>query len=171
VEAMAADGTVPSSRQEAVRLAVRRHRARHRLAVVLEHLAAACGALRLALRDRRTVALATLVPVAAMPFLVALPHAGPAEAATDPGLTVPAAVSRQEVVRARDAAVPSAHAPAPRAPHPSPSPSRGSSEHEAVRVSAPAGVGLRAGTDHAGRDEHVLCVGGIPFGSQRVCVL
>jgi hypothetical protein len=170
IEAVA--GPVPASRQEAVRLAVRRHRARHRLAVVLEHLAAAFGALRLALRNRRTVALATLVPVAAMPFLVAVPHVRPADAAVTPGLTVPAAVSRQEVVHVRDAAPAITRQALTRGGHAAaPAHARGSTEHEAVRVSAPAGLGVRAGTDRRRPGEPILCISDIPLRSQPVCVL
>ena len=169
MEAVAAD-TVPGSRQEAVRLAVRRHRARHRLAVVLEHLAAAVGALRLALRDRRTVALAALVPVAAMPFLVTLPHAAPAAEGATRAVTVPAAASRREAVTVRDAA-PAIARPLPNAAGAAPKVRPRPTRTEAVRVSAPAGLGVRAGTERARPGESLLCVGGIPPRSLRVCVL
>jgi DNA-directed RNA polymerase specialized sigma24 family protein len=87
MEAVTAEPVPARSRKEAVRLAVRRHRARSRLALVMEQLAAwLFGAAWLRRSSRAaTVALAA-VPIAAFPLVLALrpPAAAPETTVTTP---------------------------------------------------------------------------------------
>jgi DNA-directed RNA polymerase specialized sigma24 family protein len=67
-----AENPAPPSRKEAVRLAVRRHRARSRLLVVLEQLAGVFAPVRWLRRGKRgaAVALAAVTPVVVLPLVV-----------------------------------------------------------------------------------------------------
>ncbi|HEU0132374.1 MAG TPA: sigma-70 family RNA polymerase sigma factor [Mycobacteriales bacterium] len=172
----------PCSRKEAVRLAVRRHRARSRLMLVLEQLAAWVAGVRALRPGRRAVAVAALAPVAAVQLVVAwhVPSAAGGSAVRPatvaPVVVRPVAVTH-ELTAARRATA-AAHAPTaavaprrattttvrPAAPHRPP----------IVKVSGPRGIGAQAGTDPRRPDDHVLCTGfhGLPDDAlSEVCVL
>lgn len=181
IEAVADEAPIARSRQEAVRLAVRRHRARSRLAVVLEQLAAFGGVLagwRVLVRQRRA-SLAALVPAAAaIPLMVTLaPSVTPPSAANPPAAIAPVqvAVVPEEVVNvsrrtaspvvARPAAPPVRRAPrvARVEADPKPAPQK-------VEVDTGAGFGVTATRDQRRADDHFLCLYEVPRVDQ-VCVL
>jgi DNA-directed RNA polymerase specialized sigma24 family protein len=182
IDAVAAEPVVPRSRQEAVRLAVRRHRARNRLAVVLEQLAAWAAAARLLARPRRFAALALVPAAVAVPLLVqaGLPHHRSIDLA--PERVAPAAMYPPDAAAwlrtAADAARPTAARRAARtaaAHHRAGTPgaaSTGPSTEQHVSVTAP-GTDIHA---KAGREprppgqHHVFCLTGVPSLDRDVCL-
>jgi DNA-directed RNA polymerase specialized sigma24 family protein len=176
IDAVAAEPVVPRTRKEAVRLAVRRHRARSRLAIVLEQLAAWLTGLGVIRRGRRLVAVAALVPAAAIP-LIATWHVPPAagEARTRPAVVAPAVgdvASSTALVRETNArTAPNAARPAAAGRvtvRPATSPA---TRRPAVTLDGPRGVRTSAGTDARRPDDHVLCVKTKELPVDRVCVL
>jgi DNA-directed RNA polymerase specialized sigma24 family protein len=196
IDAVAEEPTVPRSRQEAVRLAVRRHRARSRLAVVLEQLAGwlaaagpgAAAALRLARaaravravpvrRARRTALATALVPAAALPLLGAL---GVLRGSAGPVSLRPAAPARAVAARpatplGRDTRESRPVAAARVRPH--------TTRTAVPPATAPAGPArtpvVAAGSEHlvsveAGRQErppgnHLVCATGLPH-LREICI-
>jgi hypothetical protein len=177
IDAVAAEPPVPRDRQEAVRLAVRRHRARSRLAVVLEQLAGwiagLAGGWRVLAARRRSTALAALVPAAAaIPLMVTFaPHAVP----LDPQARPPAVANAPEaaprttaVTSVRSAATSAAStraalrravvAPVRKAP----AAPRAKPDKPEVDVDGPNGIGLEAGQDARRPDDRFLCVNDVP---------
>jgi DNA-directed RNA polymerase specialized sigma24 family protein len=178
IDAVAAEPVVPGSRQEAVRLAVRRHRARSRLAVVLEQLAAWTAAVRLLTRPRRFAVLA-LVPAAALPLLIqgGLPFRRSIDLA--PERVAPAAMYPPAQVTelrtdarvlphtppaARGATAPGAHRAATR--------KRAAAPGEQWAVTAPVtGARARAGHEYKPPSQHhTFCLTGIPALDEGFCV-
>jgi hypothetical protein len=179
IDAVAAEPVVPRSRQEAVRLAVRRHRARSRLAVVLEQLAAWGAAVRLLSRPRRFAVLA-VVPAAALPLLVraGLPHnrsVDLAPARVAPAAMYPAAVPAR--LRTGASVVPATTEAAGRtatraaARHRTEAPG-GKSTEKHVSVTAPGtDIGAKAGREPRPPGQHyVFCLTGLPSLDQDICV-
>jgi DNA-directed RNA polymerase specialized sigma24 family protein len=162
LEAMAAEPPRPTSRQEVVRLAVRRHRARSRLAVVLEQLAV--WPLGWRWSRRTSLAAVAAVPMA-LPLVLGLrpPDAGgPAVAAPEPAV---GAVTKTAYVVAR-VAPRRAAAPAPAARAAEPrrtAPAERARRVRVARVDAPHGVVVEV----EGRDrepgERILCVRDVPY--------
>ncbi|MDQ1712873.1 MAG: hypothetical protein QOE45_2323 [Frankiaceae bacterium] len=185
IEAVTSEQAVPRTRKEAVRLAVRRHRARSRLLVVLEQLAGWLGGwlagTRVLRRGRRVALAGAMLPAAvAIPIIVTW-HAPPAPSGARPArpavavpltreatsvtfLTRPApSAQRADATAARAARPRHAARPAPAvAAKPRPKP---------LRVDSPAGIGAEAGRDDRGPREHVYCqkLGGLPV--DEICVL
>ena len=181
IDAVAAEPSVPRDRQEAVRLAVRRHRARNRLAVVLEQLAAWVTGLfagsRLLVRgERRGPAIAALVPAAvAIPFMVTFGPAAPTPTPTRPPAAVAPAESGEEP-RATNVAARSAIRPAdvksvaPEGRRTTrPVTTARPAPKQAVDVDGPGGIGVRAGTDQRRPDDRLACLNNVPAVG-RVCL-
>jgi DNA-directed RNA polymerase specialized sigma24 family protein len=160
IDAVAAEPVVPRTRKEAVRLAVRRHRARSRLIVLMEKLAAAVGGLLWLRRGKRAAVVAAFAPVAVLPIVATWQLPGHAETRTETELVAPVARSTSTVpAAARPRATdvrpvappertrtvrPSGTAPAPR-PHPT------------VGVDGPGGIGVRAHSEDRKPDDKTLC--------------
>ena len=180
IEAVADEAPPARSRQEAVRLAVRRHRARSRLAVVLEQLAAFTGILagwRALARHRRT-SLAALVPAAAaLPLMMTLsPSVAPPAAPPAAVAPVEAGVAPEAVIKvSRRVASPVVARPV--------APARRSVavarvEEEAderpapkeVEVDTGTGFGVKATRDERRPDDHFFCLYEVPT-ADEVCVL
>ena len=170
IEAVADEPTPPRSRKEAVRLAVRRHRARSRLALVLEQLAVWPAGARLLRRSRIAVTAVAVVPLAAYPLVVR--SGPPPRDAVPPAVVTPAthpvdAVTRVVPVPAKPRPAPKATdrrvapRPAPTKPAPTPPPAV-DVEGSAVRVKA-------GGDDRRPDDGIVVCVLGLPV-APRLCV-
>ncbi|HEX8002836.1 MAG TPA: sigma-70 family RNA polymerase sigma factor [Mycobacteriales bacterium] len=180
IDAVASEPAVPRDRQEAVRLAVRRHRARTRLAVVLEQLAgwvaATLAGWRALLRDRRGHVLAALVPAAAVLPLILSPHTTPppdSVAAPPPVAAAPAAPVVRAIATTRAVTATAVRAPVrpaattvSRTRRAAPAPS---ARREDVKVRAP-GIGIVAGRDARQSDDKFLCVTNVPV-VDRVCTL
>ena len=175
MEAVTCEPPQPRTRKEAVRLAVRRHRARSRLALVMEQLAAWVLGLGWLRRSRTAVAVA-IVPVAALPLVVGgtlLPRA-PAERSTAPRVAVP--VTRPVPVRdaTLDRSAPAAaRPPAARAAgtavrRPAAPPAKRKST-PIVAVEAPNGIGVRARKEERRPDDRVVCVQDLPLVA-KLCV-
>lgn len=185
IDAVTAEPTVPRDRQEAVKLAVRRHRARTRLAVALEQLAAFVGGTlagwRLLARERRGPALAMIpAAAAAIPLVVALgpgpaherpprpPAAAGAPNNTDPrlGSTAPhAAVVPASARPTMPPAAPATRGQRTDRDHTATRPN----SYETYEVTTPTGAGVRAGGDNRQQDDRTVCVGHLPV-LTRVCV-
>jgi DNA-directed RNA polymerase specialized sigma24 family protein len=186
IDAVASEPSVPRNRQEAVRLAVRRHRARSRLAVVLEQLAAwvaGTAVWRALTRDRRGPALAALLPAAAaIPLMMSPgPQHAAAPAPRPPAVPAPAAAPAPHTVTVRDiarAAAPAVAAARQAAPveareavtvaHPVPgAPER---QRPKVGVDGPGGLGVKAAQDPRTSDDRFFCVYDLPV-TGTACVL
>ena len=172
IEAVADEQPAGRSRKESVRLAVRRHRARSRLVVVLEQLAAWVAGLSLLRRSRVAVTALAGVPVmAALPLMLTWPgaHDGGASDVRPvitvtrpveyrPPLAAPAAAPKPAVKAARSATVSQAVAGretvAPR--------------KKPVDVKGPRGVRVRAGGDDRREDDRIICHEQPPL--PRICV-
>jgi DNA-directed RNA polymerase specialized sigma24 family protein len=168
----------PRTRKEAVRLAVRRHRARSRLAIVLEQLAAWVTGVQVLRRGRRLVAVAALVPAAAIPLIVTW-HVPPAAGDARPARPVAEAAEA-----GRPAAAP-ATARATNARTMPPNATTAAAPRQAVRrpvrakdtrkpsvvTHGPKGLRAEAGSDQRRADDHLICVRqwGVPV--ERVCAL
>ncbi len=159
----------PHSRKEAVRLAVRRHRARSRLLVVLEQLAATVAGFRWLRRGKRvSVALAAFAPVVALPLVVGWHLPSHRDTTLPPAAVAPAARQMVATTQTRaDRTISPRTAPAVR--HVAPAP-------KATAPQAPAAG--HGGYNHLGhaeyhheqRDEQqpILCLGSLPLITQ-VC--
>lgn len=184
IDAVASEPAVPRDRQEAVRLAVRRHRARSRLAVALGQLAAWIGTTvigwRMVARERLAPVVAMLPAAAAIPIAVSLGvGTSPAPAPRPPGVAAPAA--RPPVIATQVTRTVSV----PRVAVPAPSASRQTDTAVLVRdndddVDAPAPyqtyamdgpgpVDFEAGGDHRREDDRTVCVSDSPW-LNRLCV-
>lgn len=150
--AVAAEPVAPRNRKEAVRLAVRRHRARNRLALVLEQLAIWPFAWRWTRPSRGTVAVALAAVPIGLPLVLGLRPPGPAGTTTPPA-PPPAAASRTspfaDVAQAPATAVPEPAGPAPAVPRAARAATTPSPRAPIVEVEAPNGV---AGATFTGRD-------------------
>jgi hypothetical protein len=178
IDAVTSEPVVPRNRKEAVRLAVRRHRARSRLALVLEQLAAWITGVKILRRGRRLVAVAALLPAAAIP-LIATWHVPPA--AGDARVARPAvAVAARDtgpaatgVIRQVHAATMPRNAATATAPHPAARrPAHAADTHvPRLKTKGPKGLHAEVGHDQRRSDDHLICIRqwGVPV--ERVCAL
>jgi DNA-directed RNA polymerase specialized sigma24 family protein len=171
--ALAPEAEAPADRREAVKLAVRRHRARRRLLALVDGVAAFVGWLGVHARRSRVavtaVPVAFVLPVALVLVSPVLPEQG-RDATAAPRVVTPAlerAVTVSAPTRATVApparpavAAPKARRVAGTAPAPKPS--------EVVRV-GPKGNGVVVQERRATRSDHLVCVADLPV--EDVCVL
>jgi DNA-directed RNA polymerase specialized sigma24 family protein len=180
IDAVAAEPVVPGSRKEAVRLAVRRHRARSRLALVLEQLAAWLTGARLLHRSRRAVAMGALLPAAALPLVVGLrtlPHEAAAGTGAAPATAAP---MQRQAVRAAYAVPRVAAQVAVPVPQVTPAPDRpaiyaparvpGERPRPTVTVDGPGGVEATAGKESHPPGVNIVCVNDVPTVPWDVCL-
>jgi DNA-directed RNA polymerase specialized sigma24 family protein len=167
----------PRNRKEAVRLAVRRHRARSRLALVLEQLAAWITGVKILRRGRRLVAVAALLPAAAIP-LIATWHVPPAAGDARPARTVVEAASTRRTGAATATRTTQARTMPPNAtiaatPRQAVQrPARATDTRKpGVVARGPRGFQAEAGRDRRRSDDHLICLRqwGVPV--ERVCAL
>jgi hypothetical protein len=161
------------SRREAVRLAVRRHRLRARLAALVEGMAAGVPVVRRLLQFRRSLSAPVKLTLAAAPFVAVGLVLGPLAMGGRPAGTPDLPAARAPLLAAIPAAVEATHsAPTPRSASPAPAPSRppgprsSPATHAATRTvvldAAPAGVPVRAGRDKGSTDDEPLaCTWGL----------
>jgi DNA-directed RNA polymerase specialized sigma24 family protein len=180
--AVAAEPAAPRTRQEAVRLAVRRHRARSRLALVMEQLAAWVTGLAWVRRGRRVAVASAMVPAAALPLVVGwrLMPAEPARVPARPAAVapvVPAAAPVPVVLEgvAREVApvatVSRRAAPAAaRRTVAAVRGERGDGRSPKVALDAPGGFAAEMGTEPRPEDAHTVCVNDLPAVPFDVCV-
>lgn len=175
MEAVTAEPVPARNRKEAVRLAVRRHRARSRLALVMEQLAAwTFGATWLRRSSRAATVAIAAVPIAALPLVLSLQPPPPAR-----DVPVRTPVTESARVRTVNAGLPPAgpatgtatrRGPTRRAPVPNAVRPRGTSPAPAtVEVMPAEGAGIKAGSDGRRPDDKTICARNLPF-LPDVCV-
>jgi DNA-directed RNA polymerase specialized sigma24 family protein len=178
MEAVTAEPVPPRNRKEAVRLAVRRHRARSRLILVMEQLAAFVFGWRWVRQPKAATAAVAMVPVmAALPLLFVTPV--PPEAPTRPvPPRVATPVTRSVPVRAALTAAPPKAVPAP-APaakravpvRPQPQNAPAATPKPDVEIEGPSDIKIRGrGHDRPPGTTYVFCVWNVPELDRDVCV-
>ncbi|HWL36411.1 MAG TPA: sigma-70 family RNA polymerase sigma factor [Frankiaceae bacterium] len=177
MEAVTAEPVPARNRKEAVRLAVRRHRARSRLALVMEQLAAwTFGAAWLRRSSRAATVAIAAVPIAALPLVLSLqPPREPAGTPVRTPVTESAqvrTVNNARVAPAEPATTgTTGRAPARRAP------AREVAGPRATITPTPATIevmpaedtGVKAGGDDRRPDDKTVCARNLPY-LPDVCV-
>lgn len=171
MEVVTAEPVPPRNRKEAVRLAVRRHRARSRLALVMEQLAAwTFGAAWLRRSSRAATVAIAAVPIAALPLVLAIQ---PGEAAPEVPVRTPVTESAQ--VRTVHSGLAPAE-PARADTTTRRAPARRAPVREAVRPRATAtptphtlevmpadDTGVQVGSDDRRPDDKTVCARNLPY--------
>jgi DNA-directed RNA polymerase specialized sigma24 family protein len=165
IDAVAEEPVVPRTRKEAVRLAVRRHRARSRLILAMEKLAGTVLGVRWLTRGRRAAALAAFAPVAMLPVVGTwrAPAHGP-ETTLRPAVVAPAARSTSTArVRQQRANAPMLRPASTEirrtvAASPEDDDTRRSAHHQEVGVQTPTGSNAHAGGDDRRPDDKTVCL-------------
>jgi DNA-directed RNA polymerase specialized sigma24 family protein len=175
IDAVTEDAAPGRTRKEAVRLAVRRHRARNRLALVLETLAANVLGWRWLRRTGLAGGAVAVVPLVTLPLLLVLPpRPAPSPRPHEVTAPAPAAVVRLREGRAAPARA-AGRAAAPRVDArggPRAEVEVGAEQRKAapiVDVETPNGVKAKVRGDERQPDDYLICARDVPY-LPTICV-